>query len=178
MYCEKCGKQITASAVYCKHCGQKIIFEHEDCLSDINCKKETVVLETTNGSENTCNNKETKDSSSSTGGLSIVGFVIAIATGKGLAKSYYNDPVAHRYIEHIGGGLLSGAVCGIIPFFLSHQRKAGLKKSNFVSWGSFLFCTVAGLVGGLTFAIPASICLTIIIWYMSKKEGEKEEVEE
>lgn len=50
------------------------------------------------------------------------------------------------------GGLVVGGLCGLLPFFLG-------KSAERTTWGvvSWVICILAGLVGGLLFAVPAAV---------------------
>lgn len=64
------------------------------------------------------------------------------------------------------GGLVAGGLCGLLPFFLA-------KSEERTAWGvvSWLICILAGLVGGLLFAVPVAVLCALALLFVGAPSG-------
>lgn len=61
------------------------------------------------------------------------------------------------------GGLIVGALCGLLPFFVARNYE----RPAFATW-SLIGCIAAGLILGLIAALPTAIILTVIVLIQGK----------
>ncbi len=58
----------------------------------------------------------------------------------------------------IFGGLAAGSLCGLVPSAVARSKnRAGVGNACWV------VCVLAGLLGGLVFAVPVAVVCTIVI---------------
>lgn len=184
MFCDNCGKEIAAEVKFCRHCGYKLGLENSQIAADVqtiavNDQKDLVsndlnapsiaAIEAKHEPEITSKQEE-NNTPIGFGCLSFIAVIIAGAFGKTIAKSLIRGPI-DPYISHLGGGLVFGALCGLIPLYFAKKRAKSFERPQLISWGSVLICVIAGFIGGVTFALPTGIVVSSCIWYVSWRKN-------
>ena len=190
MFCDNCGKSVADEAKFCRHCGYTLVlansqferqasavYDHKDVASIVPNAPSIAAIETINFESTKHSSQineleiapklEKNKTSTGFGCLSFIIVIIAGVIGKVIAKSLIRDPGASLYISHLGGGLLIGAMCGLIPLYFSKKCAKSFDRPLLISWGSVLLCVIAGFIGGVPFALPTGLIISSCIWYVS-----------
>jgi hypothetical protein len=92
--------------------------------------------------------------------VTVIATVIGAAIGSAAVSSLPPETMAR-----IVGGVLAGAACGLIPFFVGRKRD---KQFALIALGA---CALAGAALGVILALPLALILTFVISRRAPQEA-------
>lgn len=195
MFCYKCGKELLDNASFCSYCGTKveIPLEKEEPVKNedksiatedksivTEDKSATIVTESISTKESAdshqdkLNEPDNKENSHSKNRWGIVTGIIIMVIAKVFGKAIAHDRSAMRFLSYAIPGLVCGLLLGIIPYVVLIKCTSFEHKTSYLVM-ILLGGGIVGLIGGLMFAVPYAIILSVAIFALHKinnKDGE------
>lgn len=189
VFCGNCGKQIDSNVAFCPYCGScvseynvihSIKSANENPQSNVEpltvapnlarqFLKDGSNLSSESAQYNSNNQAVTVKKSSQNSNFGYYAFLIGLVLIMVIANSFGKILSPNTgALSRIVFGMATGVVCGLLPLFLG-KKWEGYFKNNLVNGAnSFWFCVLVG-GGGILFTIPASIFLSLIMYFNVKR---------
>ena len=150
MFCNRCGKPLNPNDSFCSNCGAEVTADNASAgtgnnfgiISKIIAVLGKIVVKL----------------------IGIIIFIIAAFLVRLLVRELIHESDKAGYLQYllpgIFAGIVSGIICGIV------LEKLNIK--DMWAYVSFFVCIVAGIAGGIFFAIGAAVIIMLISLIVSR----------
>lgn len=184
MFCHKCGKELLNDAQFYSYCGTKIEIpiSNNDANSVLNpprISEDNNDMKEIHDSNNNQNEKRDNTKlewlwNKIKSGMGILLFVLFAAFSRVVGRMIASDRNAMRFLSYAIPGFVCGVLLGIIPYVVLIKCTSFEHKTSYLVM-ILLGGGIVGLIGGLMFAAPYAVILSVIIFALHKinnKDGE------